>query len=245
MKLFCPLLPQFLIGGTTCLLNQLFGENKNTQLYDPNGNLVGGYGPEGHTGLDMRTIGEYKYSRYNQRFNTVTGEWSGYWKKEERDPFEKVGFIPVLAAHSGQLTTNVFTREKQRGWGMFIDAGLQDDGYEYRTMYWHIESPWRSLGSWAKALFTQFKPSFVRQGSIIAIAGNTGMSTAPHLHWELQRRRPGGVWEPTDPVPYLADESIVYQKGEMGERRWWYKGKEINETESKKILNSLPHEYVG
>jgi murein DD-endopeptidase MepM/ murein hydrolase activator NlpD len=41
----------------------------------------------------------------------------------------------------------------------------------------------------------------VKAGDPIALSGNTGASTGPHLHWELRRSRKWG--DTVDPVPYM------------------------------------------
>jgi murein DD-endopeptidase MepM/ murein hydrolase activator NlpD len=59
-----------------------------------------------------------------------------------------------------------------------------DDGYE--TMYAHNANRLVSAGA------------AVERGQTIAYSGNTGQSTAPHLHYEVRKQG-----EPIDPAPYM------------------------------------------
>lgn len=211
-------------NGTTCQLNQLFGENKNRLFY----------GPEGHKGIDFKTKGTVRWKRSY-----------GKWVDENRLIDEKNGFIPIVAAHGGYLTTNIYYRAKQLGWGMFITY-KQDEYTEYRTLYWHIERPWRTLGTFFRGVKLFFKPETVRPGAIIAIGGNSGYprsSTGPHLHFELQKREKyngqWSSWESIDPMPYFSDNDVVYQLYRGAFNKWFYKGEEVGSSEAKEILKDL------
>ena len=211
-------------NGTTCLLTQLFGENKNRLFY----------GPEGHKGLDFKTKSPVKFKR----------NW-GEWIKDERTPDEAEGFIPIVAAHGGYLTTNFYYRARSVGWGMFITY-KEDDYTEYRTLYWHIEKPWRRLGLAWKGIISIFRPEVVKPGAIIAIGGNSGYprsSTGPHLHFELQKREyyngKWSSWKSIDPMPFFQDWDTVYQKFGIPESRWFHKGKEVTTLEAKEIIKKI------
>lgn len=207
------------------LINQLFGENKNALFY----------GPEGHTGIDINTQGENKYRRDD----------SG-WIKEPRNSFEKVGRIPIVACHDGK-TTSVLNDDKQKnGWGVYVTADPYLEGtvlVQYRTLYWHIESLWGSLDSFWGAVKRVVAPSVVK-GQVIAIAGNNGMSTGPHLHLELQKRVKGtngwSAWDRINPLPAFVDEEVLFAKEEyMGHSRYFYKGQEITKAEYERIKSTL------
>ncbi|GAB4318794.1 MAG: M23 family metallopeptidase [Bacteroidales bacterium] len=58
----------------------------------------------------------------------------------------------------------------RRGYGNHL---VIDHGYGYETMYAHVHE------------FKVRKGEHVRRGQLIATVGNTGKSTAPHLHYEI------------------------------------------------------------
>lgn len=62
--------------------------------------------------------------------------------------------------------------KSRRGYGNKI---VIDHGYGYRTLYGHLDS------------FNVKKGQKVKRGDVIAFVGNTGVSTAPHLHYEVRQ----------------------------------------------------------
>ena len=58
----------------------------------------------------------------------------------------------------------------RRGYGNKI---VLDHGFGYKTLYAHLNS------------FNVTKGQKVKRGDVIAFVGNTGLSTAPHLHYEV------------------------------------------------------------
>jgi murein DD-endopeptidase MepM/ murein hydrolase activator NlpD len=73
------------------------------------------------------------------------------------------------------------------GWDKdFGNLIIIDHGNGYKTIYGHNEKNLVSMGQ------------KVYKGDVIALSGNTGKSSAPHLHYEIEK---DGV--PIDPSPYL------------------------------------------
>lgn len=64
------------------------------------------------------------------------------------------------------------TRRSGRGYGNSIKL---DHGYGYETFYAHMQS------------FNVKKGDKVKRGDVIGFVGNTGTSTAPHLHYEVYK----------------------------------------------------------
>ncbi len=64
------------------------------------------------------------------------------------------------------------TKRSRRGYGNTIEI---DHGFGYKTFYAHIKD------------FKVKKGENVKRGQIIATVGNTGKSTAPHLHYEVRK----------------------------------------------------------
>jgi len=76
---------------------------------------------------------------------------------------------PVYATGEGKV---VKAKHSRRGYGNQIEI---DHGYGYLTFYAHLNS------------FNVKKGEKVKRGQIIGYIGNTGKSTAPHLHYEVRK----------------------------------------------------------
>ncbi len=91
----------------------------------------------------------------------------------------------VYATGNG-VVSRVFNSRARRGYGTYI---IIDHGYGYRTLYAHLD----------KVLVRQGQE--VKRGDVIGLVGNTGASTAPHLHYEVQRNN-----RPVNPINYFFGE---------------------------------------
>ncbi|MCD4790934.1 MAG: M23 family metallopeptidase [Bacteroidales bacterium] len=97
------------------------------------------------------------------------------------DPIYKVRKFHPGIDFSAPIGTKIYAtgngvvkdvRRSRRGYGNRL---LIDHGYGYETMYAHIHE------------FKVKKGQKVKRGQLIATVGNTGKSTAPHLHYEVRR----------------------------------------------------------
>ena len=86
---------------------------------------------------------------------------------------------PVRAAASGYVI--------ETGWNDLYGYYVQiDHGYGIKTLYAHAD------------MLVVMKGERVAQGQTIAYSGNTGRSTAPHLHFQVSQNN-----VPVDPLKYL------------------------------------------
>jgi murein DD-endopeptidase MepM/ murein hydrolase activator NlpD len=74
---------------------------------------------------------------------------------------------PIYATADGKIST---VEVKFSGYGKLVEI---DHGFGYRTRYAHMHE------------FAVRKGQQVRRGDLIGYVGNTGLSTAPHLHYEV------------------------------------------------------------
>jgi murein DD-endopeptidase MepM/ murein hydrolase activator NlpD len=105
-------------------------------------------------------------------------------------------FFEGLTFHQGlDIANEEGTSVKAPADGVIVFSGWQgsygkliviDHGYGYSTRYGHLQRSLVNIGQ------------RVKRGQVIAFLGDTGRSTAPHLHFEI---RVHGV--PVDPLKYL------------------------------------------
>ncbi len=103
-------------------------------------------------------------SGFGMRFHPVLG----YSRMHKGIDFAVPIGTPVMAAGSGTIAW----AGRRSGYGNYVQINM---GNGYGTAYGH-------LSRFAAGIR---KGSRVRQGQIIAYSGNTGISTGPHLHYEI------------------------------------------------------------
>ncbi len=79
---------------------------------------------------------------------------------------------PVYATGNGKVTEVKGSKRSRSGFGLHLEI---DHGYGYETLYGHLNA------------FNVKRGQKVKRGDIIAFVGNTGGSTAPHLHYEVHK----------------------------------------------------------
>jgi murein DD-endopeptidase MepM/ murein hydrolase activator NlpD len=105
--------------------------------------------------------------------------------------------------HEGiDIVADVGTPVHASGQGRIVFAGVKgglglaveiDHGFGYRTIYGHL----------SKILIK--KGSKVSRGDVIAKTGNTGLSTGPHLHYEVEH---DGIRQ--DPMKFIFDGTDLF-----------------------------------
>lgn len=88
----------------------------------------------------------------------------------------------VYATGNGVVSRIVISRAR-RDYGTFIEI---DHGYGYKTLYAHLDEVRVRTGQ------------KVSRGDVVGLVGNTGASTAPHLHYEVKRYN-----RPINPIDYF------------------------------------------
>ena len=111
--------------------------------------------------------------------------------------------LKKVRMHEGiDIITDIGTKVTASGKGKVVFAGYKgsygltveiDHGFGYRTLYAHLS---RSLVK---------KGETVNRGDLIATSGNTGLSTGPHLHYEVEHN---GVKQ--DPVKFIFDDIDLF-----------------------------------
>lgn len=89
---------------------------------------------------------------------------------------------PIYATGNGKVSS----AEIHKGYGKCVEI---DHGFNYQTLYAHMSS------------YNVTPGQRVKRGDIIGYMGNTGMSTGPHIHYEVKK---SGI--PVDPINYYFND---------------------------------------
>lgn len=130
-----------------------------------------------HTPSLRPVDGGYVSSRYGWRKDPFTGRRAHH---NGLDICVERG-TPVYATANGK----VVLAKRCPGFGKMI---IIDHGYDFRTVYGHLD---RILVNYGQT---------IERGQKIGEVGNTGRSTGPHIHYEVQVNR-----KAVDPVDYIFD----------------------------------------
>jgi hypothetical protein len=115
-------------------------------------------------------------SGFGYRLHPVLGGWLMHAGKD----FAAPEGTPVVAALGGRVLSSGMAG----GYGLTIE--VEHENPRRRTLYAHLSELFVKAGD------------RVRQGEVIGRVGNTGLSTGPHLHFELRLPQDGG-WVAVDP----------------------------------------------
>lgn len=135
--------------------------NDDDRYYDENGNEVEGF-------LLARPVREARISSYftNKRFHPVLKKWKAHLGVD----YAARRGTPILAAGAGRVTY----ASRLGSYGNLVKIS-HNDGYE--TRYAHMKSFRNGIRS----------GKYVKKGDTLGYVGSTGLSTGPHLHFELRK----------------------------------------------------------
>jgi murein DD-endopeptidase MepM/ murein hydrolase activator NlpD len=152
----------------------------------------------GNSGLMYPLIGSAVVtSPFGWRLHPVMGTWLMHAGRDLAAPEG----TPVVAALHGRVVSSGLAG----GYGLAIE--IEHDGPRRRTLYGHLSELYVKEGQ------------EVRQGEVIGRVGSTGLSTGPHLHFEVRMPQEGG-WVAVDPGeldPGGAMAMIASQPGKPGQ----------------------------
>jgi murein DD-endopeptidase MepM/ murein hydrolase activator NlpD len=115
-------------------------------------------------------------SGFGWRLHPLMGTWLMHTGKDLAAPEG----TPVVAALNGRVVSSGLAG----GYGLAIE--VEHEGPRRRTLYGHLSELYVREGQ------------TVRQGEVIGRVGSTGLSTGPHLHFEVRLPQLGG-WVAVDP----------------------------------------------
>lgn len=126
-------------------------------------------------------------SLFGQRRNLATRELEAHAGLDLAAP---IG-TPILATAAGTVTfAGPVQAAAKSDWWRFGRVVAIRHGERFLTLYGHCDS------------VTVRRGQRVDAGQPIATVGESGWTSAPHLHYEIRLQRPGSGWRAADPLDY-------------------------------------------
>jgi hypothetical protein len=127
-------------------------------------------------------------SPFGERTHPVTGEEGSFHTGIDMG---LPSGTPVSSSTDGVVKKVSYPKptdpESSKNAGIYVEIESSVSDMPGTTRYLHLENALVTTGQ------------TVKKGQIIGLSGNTGRSTGPHLHYELQQQD----LQPTDPIPYI------------------------------------------
>ena len=147
----------------------MFVNNKEISLYNfKYNNKIGFYDVDGKSVIKTLMKTPINGARLSSSFGMRKHPILGFNKLHKGTDFAASRGAPVMASGNGV----VVMAQKYKGYGNYI---LLKHNSTYKTAYAHLSKYGRNIR----------KGTRVIQGQIIGYVGSTGMSTGPHLHYEV------------------------------------------------------------
>jgi murein DD-endopeptidase MepM/ murein hydrolase activator NlpD len=109
------------------------------------------------------------------------------------DMAARVGTEVHAPADGVVLFAGRYSLQRSVAWWRYGNLVILGHGEHFVTIYGHLSEARVQKGD------------RVSQGDVIAAVGSTGMSTSPHLHYEIRREGDDGTFRPVDPRIYILD----------------------------------------
>ena len=147
----------------------MFVNNKELSLYNfKYNNKEGYYDVDGKSVIKTLMKTPINGARLSSSFGLRKHPILGYNKLHQGTDFAAPRGTPIMASGSGIITK----AQKYKGYGNFVSIKHNST---YVTAYGHMSKYGRGIKKGVR----------VNQGQIIGYVGSTGMSTGPHLHYEV------------------------------------------------------------
>jgi murein DD-endopeptidase MepM/ murein hydrolase activator NlpD len=151
----------------------MFVNNKELALYNFNfDNKEGYYDVDGKSVIKTLMKTPINGARLSSSFGIRKHPILGYNKLHQGTDFAAPRGTPIMASGSGVI----LRAQKYKGYGNYVSIKHNST---YTTAYGHMSKYGRGIKKGVR----------VNQGRIIGYVGSTGMSTGPHLHYEVIKNK--------------------------------------------------------